>query len=111
MRPSLTGFPRESFSALLRQSLSAAELERMFEDDSTGSFEKLEQRLKTPKRPLAVARPPLLLESAGAGSTEDRLKVCSFEEVYGNMVGVAQKMFSSLLMLDNELVCPCLCLP
>jgi len=24
----------------------------MFEDDSTGSFEKLEMRLKTPKRPL-----------------------------------------------------------
>ena len=53
MRPSLTGFPRESFSGLFRQSLSAAELERMFEDDSTGSFEKLEQRLKTPKRPNA----------------------------------------------------------
>lgn len=35
-----------------RQSLSKAELDRMFEDDSTGSFEKLEMRLKTPKRPL-----------------------------------------------------------
>ncbi len=32
-------------------SLSGAELERMFEDDSTCNFEKLEQRLKTPKRP------------------------------------------------------------
>ena len=32
-------------------SLSGAELERMFEDDSTGNFEKLELRLKTPKRP------------------------------------------------------------
>ena len=51
MRESLAGFPRESFSVLFRQSLSGAELERMFEDDSTGSFEKLELRLKTPKRP------------------------------------------------------------
>ena len=30
-------------------SLSGAELERMFEDDSTCNFEKLEMRLKTPK--------------------------------------------------------------
>ena len=52
MRESLAGFPRESFSVLFRQSLSGAELERMFEDDSTGNFEKLEMRLKTPKRPM-----------------------------------------------------------
>ena len=44
MRESLSGIPRESFSALLRQSLSKAELDRMFEDDSTASFEALEKR-------------------------------------------------------------------
>ena len=33
---------------VFRQSLSIAELDRMFEDDSTQSFEDLERRLKTP---------------------------------------------------------------
>ena len=37
-------------SFLLRQSLSKAELDRMFEDDSTESFEALERRVKTPKK-------------------------------------------------------------
>lgn len=50
MREGLMGLPRESLSALLRQSLSKAELDRMFEDDSTENFEALEKRLKTPKR-------------------------------------------------------------
>ena len=49
MREGLVGLPRESLSALLRQSLSKAELDKMFEDDSTANFEKLEFRLKTPK--------------------------------------------------------------
>ena len=54
MRESLAGMPRASLSGLLRQSLTMAELDRMFEDDSTESFENLESRLKTPakkKRP------------------------------------------------------------
>ena len=51
MREGLMGMPRESMSALLRQSLSKAELDKMFEDDSTENFEALEKRLKTPKRP------------------------------------------------------------
>ena len=51
MREGLMGMPRESMSALLRQSLSKAELDKMFEDDSTENFEALERRLKTPKRP------------------------------------------------------------
>ena len=50
MREGLMGLPRESMSALLRQSLSRAELDKMFEDDSTENFEALEKRLKTPKR-------------------------------------------------------------
>ena len=53
MREGLMGMPRESMSALLRQSLSRAELDKMFEDDSTENFEALEKRLKTPKRPKA----------------------------------------------------------
>ncbi len=49
MREGLHGLvPRESLSALLRQSLSKAELDRMFEDDSTANFEAFERRLKTP---------------------------------------------------------------
>ena len=48
MRESLAGLPRASLSGLFRQSLSIAELDRMFEDDSTQSFEDLERRLKTP---------------------------------------------------------------
>ena len=50
MRESLVGLPRESIGGLFRQSLSLAELDRLFEDDSTQSFEHLENRLKTPKR-------------------------------------------------------------
>ena len=52
MREGLVGLPRESMSFLLRQSLSKVELDRMFEDDSTESFEALERRLKTPKKSL-----------------------------------------------------------
>ena len=37
-------------TGLLRQSLTLAELDRMFEDDSTESFENLESRLKTPAK-------------------------------------------------------------
>ena len=61
MREGLMGMPRESMSALLRQSLSRAELDKMFEDDSTENFEALEKRLKTPKRPKArpVSKIPL----------------------------------------------------
>ena len=44
MREGLKHLPRESLSVLLRQSLSKAELERMFDDDSTQSFENLERR-------------------------------------------------------------------
>lgn len=51
MRESLAGLPRASLSGLFRQSLSLAELDRMFEDDSTQSFEDLERRLKTPSKP------------------------------------------------------------
>ena len=50
MRESLVGLPKESIGGLFRQSLSLAELDRLFEDDSTQSFESLETRLKTPKR-------------------------------------------------------------
>ena len=50
LREGLAGMPRESMSLLLRQSLSKAELDRMFEDDSTESFEALERRIKTPSR-------------------------------------------------------------
>ena len=56
MREGLMGMPRESMSALLRQSLSKAELDKMFEDDSTENFEALEKRLKTPKRPKMKAK-------------------------------------------------------
>ena len=59
MREGLMGMPRESMSALLRQSLSKAELDKMFEDDSTENFEALEKRLKTPKRPKAMSRIPV----------------------------------------------------
>ena len=48
MRESLVGLPRASFSNLYKQSLTPAELDRMFEDDSTESFENLEMRLRTP---------------------------------------------------------------
>merc|ERR1719228_195301 len=47
-RESMAGLPRASLSGLFRQSLSIAELDRMFDDDSTQSFEDLERRLKTP---------------------------------------------------------------
>ena len=50
MRESLAGMPRASMTGLLRQSLTLAELDRMFEDDSTESFENLESRLKTPAK-------------------------------------------------------------
>merc|ERR1719376_815357 len=50
MRESLAGMPRASLTGLFRQSLSMAELDRMFEDDSTESFENLESRLKTPAK-------------------------------------------------------------
>ena len=50
MRESLAGLPKESIGGLFRQSLSLAELDRLFEDDSTQSFENLEGRLKTPMR-------------------------------------------------------------
>ena len=50
MRESLAGMPKESIGGLFRQSLSLAELDRLFEDDSTQSFENLETRLKTPRR-------------------------------------------------------------
>ena len=50
MRESLAGLPKESLGGLFRQSLSLAELDRLFEDDSTQSFENLECRLKTPMR-------------------------------------------------------------
>ena len=50
MREGLIGLPRDSLSTLLRQSLTPAELDKMFEDDSTQSFESLERRLKTPKK-------------------------------------------------------------
>ena len=46
----MVGLPKESIGGLFRQSLSLAELDRLFEDDSTQSFESLETRLKTPKR-------------------------------------------------------------
>lgn len=85
----LAGFPRESFSFLLRQSLSAAEVERMFEDDSTGNFEKLEQRLKTPKRPNLVPQVAMKasvndVETARAVpaklNIEDQLKALEIED-------------------------------
>ncbi len=56
MRESLAGLPRASLSGLLRQSLSVAELDRMFEDDSTQSFEALEMRLKTPGKSKSASR-------------------------------------------------------
>ncbi len=49
-RESLAGLPRASLSGLFRQSLSVAELDRLFDDDSTQSFEDLEKRLKTPAK-------------------------------------------------------------
>ena len=50
MRESLAGMPKESIGELFRQSLSLAELDRLFEDESTESFENLETRLKRSKR-------------------------------------------------------------
>ena len=58
MRESLAGLPRASLSGLFRQSLSIAELDRMFDDDSTQSFEDLERRLKTPAKLKASSRLP-----------------------------------------------------
>ena len=56
MRESLAGLPRASLSGLFRQSLSIQELDRMFDDDSTQSFEDLERRLKTPAKAKASSR-------------------------------------------------------
>ena len=41
---------------LFRQSLSIAELDRMFDDDSTQSFEDLERRLKTPGKTKPISK-------------------------------------------------------
>jgi hypothetical protein len=57
LRESLAGLPRASLSGLFRQSLSIAELDRMFDDDSTQSFEDLERRLKTPGKKPATKLP------------------------------------------------------
>ena len=57
MRESLAGLPKESIGGLFRQSLSLAELDRLFEDDSTQSFENLETRLKTPMRKIKKVTP------------------------------------------------------
>lgn len=54
IRESLLALPRPGLSDWLRNSLTPAELDRMFEDDSTESFEAWEKRLKTPK----PTRPP-----------------------------------------------------
>ena len=56
MRESLAGLPRASLSGLFRQSLSIQELDRMFDDDSTQSFEDLERRLKTPAKAKASSK-------------------------------------------------------
>ena len=56
MRESLAGLPRASLTGLFRQSLSIAELDKMFEDDSTQSFEDLERRLKTPGKTASKAK-------------------------------------------------------
>ena len=56
MRESLAGLPRASLSGLFRQSLSIQELDRMFDDDSTQSFEDLERRLKTLAKAKASSR-------------------------------------------------------
>ena len=55
-RESLAGLPRASLSGLFRQSLSIQELDRMFDDDSTQSFEDLERRLKTLAKAKASSR-------------------------------------------------------
>jgi len=74
MRESLAGMPRASLSGLLRQSLTMAELDRMFEDDSTESFENLESRLKTPAKKKRPA-PTLASEpSQNSEASEDGLE-------------------------------------
>ena len=62
MRESLAGLPRASLTGLFRQSLSIAELDRMFEDDSTQSFEDLERRLKTPGK--STVKPKIIIGNA-----------------------------------------------
>ena len=77
MRESLAGLPRASLSGLFRQSLSIQELDRMFDDDSTQSFEDLERRLKTPAKAKTSSRitDKVQEESPKNDSKKDEVKV------------------------------------
>lgn len=70
VREGLVGLPRESLSSFLRQSMTKDELNLLLDDDSTQSFEALERRLKTPRKPPPSLKAPL-----------DRCKVTSNDKV------------------------------
>ncbi|TRY62726.1 hypothetical protein TCAL_16591 [Tigriopus californicus] len=70
LRESILALPRPSLSGWLRASLTPAELDRMFEDDSTESFEAWEKRLKTPKKALV---PSTMANKAKTNPTQAHL--------------------------------------
>jgi len=78
MRESLAGLPRASLSGLFRQSLSIAELDRMFEDDSTQSFEDLERRLKTPGK--STTKPKILKTDTMCAKPSKIVEKLDFED-------------------------------